>query len=72
MDSIMTGELKMAPISANQSERSKQITIEAIGVCRTLLTEGSGYKHLTLILQVGGKNLPPDRSFHCHFRTAWN
>ena len=43
MDSIMTGGSKMAPISADQSERRKPITIEAIGVCQTLVIEGSGF-----------------------------
>ncbi len=42
MDSIKTGGSKMAPMSADQSERSNLLTIEAIGVCQTLVIEGSG------------------------------
>ena len=41
MDSIKTGGSKMTPISADQSERSNLLTIEAIGVCPTLYIEGS-------------------------------
>ena len=41
MDSIKTGGSKMAPMSADQSERSNLLTIEAIGVCPTLVIEGS-------------------------------
>ena len=41
MDSIKTGGSKMAPMLTDQSERSNLLTIEAIGVCRTLVIEGS-------------------------------